>query len=271
MMTLVECGHIARSLGFQQAGDVYLHQVTLLHRRLGVPLELHFALFHWLSHRERVVDQMWKHRQWLELDGVQIPVMSVEDQLVFGLAHIIAHGYHVSLKQYLDLLGLLVLLQSEIDLARVFRVLSLCDLQREFVDLCSLLSTLLGVPADIEHGRREAGGSAAFKASVVDFSADVGFVNAKKAGGESDRQAGLARRTRFLIRRLVPPVAALQVGYALPSRRRALWMRPYHVGYALPSRRRALWMRPYHVWATLMEVRSRKNTEVLVFGKPGSP
>ena len=121
--------------------------------------------------------------------------MSVEDQLVFGLAHIISHGYHVPLKQYLDLVGLLVLLESEIDLARVFRVLSLCDLRREFVDLRRILSDLLGVPAEVEDGRHDVSAVAAFRASVVGLSADVGFVHGKKAGGAFDRQSGLVSKT----------------------------------------------------------------------------
>jgi hypothetical protein len=240
---LAQCGRIARSLGFRQARDVYLHHVSLFHERLGVILELHFALYHWLAHRKRVADEMWTHRQWVDLEGVRIPVMSVEDQLVFGLAHIISHDYRLSLKQYLDFLAIPVLLRSEIDLARVFHVLDLADLRQEFVGLCGILTDLLGVSVDLGAERQTADARVALRRSVVHRAVDVGFVSPKKAGGEFERQAGLASQVRFMISRLVPPLSALQVVYALPSRRRALLMRPHYI------------------WATLKDVRRRKRAE----------
>ena len=240
---LAQCGRIARSLGFRQARDVYLHHVSLFHERLGVILELHFALYHWLAHRKRVADEMWTHRQWVDLEGVRLPVMSVEDQLVFGLAHIISHDYRLSLKQYLDFLAIPVLLRSEIDLARVFHVLDLADLRQEFVDLCGILTDLLGVSVDLGAERQTADARVALRRSVVHRAVDVGFVSPKQAGGEFERQAGLASQVRSMSRRLVPPLSALQVVYALPSRRRALLMRPHYI------------------WATLKDVRRRKRAE----------
>jgi len=136
-----------------------------------------------------------------------------------------------------------VLLRSEIDLARVFHMLDLADLRQEFVGLCGILTDLLGVSVDLGAERHTAGAGVALRRSVVHRAADVGFVSPKKAGGEFERQAGLASKARFMITRLVPPLSALQVVYALPSRRRALWMRPSYM------------------WATLRDVRRRKKAE----------
>lgn len=238
---------MAFSLGCRRRGFIRLHHLIIAHETLGIYLELHFNLYHFMKNKKDFLRFVWKKTGRAGLEGVEFPVMPLEAQLALEVGHFLEHRAFVSLKHYLDFAAKLFLLKEEIDGKQLEQLLRLTGLRQEFISFSAALPELLGLPpglffsfADPPPGNLDVQIRKRLK-----LSASIGFGNSKMAGAELVRQTGLIKKIIFVFKRLFPPLAAIQAAYGLPSRRKAF-----------------LWI-PRHLQETLRDFQERKRTEAM--------
>ena len=236
---------IAFSLGCRRQGFIRLHHVIFAHETLGIYLELHFNLYHFMKNKKRFLKSVWEKKERVRLEETEFPVMSLEAQLAFEVAHFLEHRASVSLKHYLDFAGKLFLLKDELDRKELERLLDLAGLREEFVSFSAALPQLLDLPPEAFLFQVEPlpGNLDILKKKKLELSASIGFANSEEAGAELKRQAGLIKKIIFVFKRLFPPLAAIQAAYNLPTLSKAFF-----------------WI-PRHLREVLRDFRERKDTE----------
>lgn len=226
---------IAFSLGCRRQGFIRLHHLVFAQETLGIYLELHFNLYHFMKNKKRFLKFVWRKKGRVRLEGIEFPVMPLEAQLAFEAAHFLEHRASVSLKHYLDFAGKLFLLKKELGRKELKRLLELTGVKDDFISFSAALPELLGLPAEafLFQGEPLPGNLEILRKKRLELSASIGFGNPDAAGAELARQAGLIKKIVFIFKRLFPPLAAIQAAYNLPSLSKAFFWTPRHLREAL--------------------------------------
>lgn len=236
---------IAFSLGCRRRGLIRLHHLVIAHETLGIYLELHFNLYHFMKNKKPFLKFVWEKKGRAGLEGVEFPVMPLEAQLAFEVGHFLEHKASVSLKHYLDFAAKLFLMKGELDWKELERLLRLTGLREEFISFSAALPGLFGLPPEqfFSLAAPPPVNLDVLTKKRLELSASIGFSDSQGAGAELARQAGLIKKIIFIFKRLSPPLAAIQAAYDLPSRSKAF-----------------LWI-PRHLRETCRDFRERKSTE----------
>ena len=232
---LMALSDTAYSLGCHKPGFIRLHHLVMTHEMLGIYLEFHYNLYHFMKNKKEFLSSVWENTQPARLEGLEFQVMPFEAQLVFEAGHFLAHRGFVSLKHYLDFAAKLVLWKDKLDGKELERLLRLTGVRNEFISVSAALPEWLGLHPELFFSL------ASFPTRNPDvstkkrfeLSASIGFINLKAPGAELAGQRGLWKKSIFLFKRLFPPLSAIQAAYGLPSRRKAFLSIPRHLRDAL--------------------------------------
>lgn len=125
---------------------IFTHHVAMQNPDAGSLLELHFMPYGGMRNHQLFMQLAWDQREWIEVNGIDCPVLSLEMEIVFDLTHIIQHQFDVPLKHYLDIAGLLIFCRHQLNRDGIHSLLGVAGLQREFFLILSSLSSLLNYP-----------------------------------------------------------------------------------------------------------------------------
>lgn len=239
---LVRVTRLARSIGFQK-GSLYLHHVVL---RYGVPdggfLELHFDMYREMDNRARFMEGAWKGQTTATIEEWVLPVMSLEHQIVFDVAHCAHHAFDISLKHVVDFAGRLMVHRADLNQDRLAALLDETGLTNEFSLLVRTIEKLLQLP--LASSRESVVGRAqeeTFEREFLQRSLTLGQVARRLAASGVGRQQGMIGKSAYAWRRLFPPLAAAQAAFGSRSRLHALAYLPVYAARTLitvASRRR---------------------------------
>ena len=141
---------ITREMGFTTAPPgvdiIFTHHVAMQNPDARSLLELHFMPYGGMRNHQLFMKLAWDQREWIEVNEIDCPVLSLEMEIVFDLAHIIQHQFDVSLKHYVDIAGLLIFCRHQLNRDGIHSLLGVAGLQREFFLILSSLSSLLNYP-----------------------------------------------------------------------------------------------------------------------------
>jgi len=141
---------ITREMGFTTAPPgvdiIFTHHVAMYKAEARSLLEFHFMPYGGMKNHQLFMKLAWDRREWIEVYGIDCPVLSLEMEIVFDLAHIIQHQFDVSLKHYVDIAGLLIFFRRQLNRDRIHSLLRGAGLQREFFLIRNSLSRLLNYP-----------------------------------------------------------------------------------------------------------------------------
>ncbi len=221
-------GDIAYALGCRRTGETCLHHVIFNLQASRASLEIHFDLYHFLPNRKLFLKSAWKNREWTSLDDIQIPVLSLEHQIVFDFIHIKAHRYEVSFKHSLDLVGKLLFQKDRINWKSLWSWLSLMNLNEEFRSFVSTLVRGLGIAAEWPDGLMKEEKAHPVQNQFWDHSLSLGFAGHPRVGSEFFQQRGVIKKSLFVSKILFPPLSAIQSCYHLSSPVIAALIAPFH-------------------------------------------
>ncbi|MBW1784426.1 MAG: nucleotidyltransferase family protein [Deltaproteobacteria bacterium] len=141
---------IAREMGFTTAPPgvdiVFTHHVAMYNAEARSLLEFHFMPYGGMKNPQLFMKLAWDQREWIEVSEIHCPVLSLEMEVVFDLAHIIEHQFDIPLKHYLDIAGLLIFCRDRLNRDEIHSLLRGAGLQRGFFLILSSLSSLLNYP-----------------------------------------------------------------------------------------------------------------------------
>jgi hypothetical protein len=103
---------IARQMGYTML-DVgtdpeITHHLAMHQPASGSILEFHFMPYEVIQNHAKFMQLALDRREWVDVGGTQFPVLCLEMELLFNIAHLIQHQFDVSLKHYLDIAGVLI-------------------------------------------------------------------------------------------------------------------------------------------------------------------
>lgn len=231
---LVCVARIARTLGFHD-GSLYLHHVVL---RYGAPdggfLELHFDMHRVMANRARFMESAWREQTTAAIDEWRLPVMSLEHQIVFDVAHCAHHAFNIGLKHVVDFAGRLMLHRTDLNKPRLAALLDETGLTGEFSLLVRTVEKLLQLPLAGAFGspagraREEA-----FEREFLERSVSFGRVARHVAASGVLREDGVIGKSAYVWRRLFPPLLAAQAAFGSRTRLHALACLPVYAGKTL--------------------------------------
>ena len=141
---------ITREMGFTTAppgvDTIFTHHVAMYNADARSLLEFHFMPYGGMRNHQLFMQLAWDQREWIEVNEIHCPVLSLEMEIVFDFAHIIEHQFDVSLKHYLDIAGLLIFCRDQLNRDEIHSLLGGAGLQKGFFLILSSLSSLLNYP-----------------------------------------------------------------------------------------------------------------------------
>jgi len=214
----------AFSLGSQRPGSIRLHHLSMTHETLDIYIEFHYNLYHFMKNKKEFLRSVWEKIQTARLEGIEFQVLPFEAQLVFEVGHFLAHRGFVSLKHYLDFAAKLMLWKEKLDGKELARLLRLTGVRNEFISASAALPEWLGLPPKLFFSLTTfpTGNPDVSTKKRFERSASIGFVKLDRPGAELAGQRGLTKKSIFLLKRLFPPLSAIQASYGLPSRKKAV-------------------------------------------------
>jgi len=153
--------NIALDMGYRafDPGDeaIFSHHVALLRPASRGPdnmkdndfeviLELHFMPYEAIRDHQGFMQSAWKGKKWIKINGFECHVLSLEMELVFNVAHLVQHQFDVSLKHYLDIMGLLIFCKQGLNWDQLDSLLKNTGLEQEFMQTVLFLSRVIGLP-----------------------------------------------------------------------------------------------------------------------------
>ncbi len=106
-------------------------------------IEFHFKPYEVIQKHQLFMELAWQRKEWIRINEVDCPVLSFEMEAVFNIAHIVQHQFDVSLKQFLDIAGLLIFSQEIDKLDDVCCLLRSAGLEKEFALILGFLEHIL--------------------------------------------------------------------------------------------------------------------------------
>ena len=122
------------------------HHVAMVQAASGVILEFHFMPYEIIQNHERFMQLAWERKEWIAVADFHCPVLSLEMELLFNLAHLIQHEFDISLKHYLDIAGILVFCEGRLDRDRIGTLLRDFGLEHVFSLTTGFLSKMMHLP-----------------------------------------------------------------------------------------------------------------------------
>ena len=122
------------------------HHVAMVQAAGEAILEFHFMPYEIIQNHERFMQLAWDRKEWIEVGGIHCPVLCLEMELLFNIAHLVQHQFDISLKHYLDIAGLLVFCERQLNRDRIETLLRDFGLEQTFAFTMGFLSTMMHLP-----------------------------------------------------------------------------------------------------------------------------
>ncbi len=157
---------ISRDMGYtlKISGDTpaSIYHIVMNHAPSQTILEFHFNPYDVILNQAGFMDLALNHRQWIDVCGVRCPVLCLEMELVFNIAHLCQHRFDVSLKHFLDIAGLIVFCRNELKRDKIETMISDFGLEQVF-DLTTNALSSLGLLAHMPQPSRRDSNYSAFQ------------------------------------------------------------------------------------------------------------
>jgi len=141
---------IARQMGYtmMDVGDdpEAAHHLAMVQAASWSILEFHFMPYEVIQNHERFMQLAWDRREWIDVGDFHCPVLCLEMELLFNIAHLVQHQFDVSLKHYLDIAGLFVFCKRLFNWNRIEALLRDFRLEQAFALTTGFLSTMMRLP-----------------------------------------------------------------------------------------------------------------------------
>ena len=141
---------IARNMGYtmMDVGDdpAAAHHVAMVQAASGSILEFHFMPYEIIQDHERFMQLAWDRKQWIDVGDFHCPILCLEMELLFNIAHLVQHQFDVSLKHYLDIAGLLVFCEGQLNRDEIGTLFRDFGLEQAFALTTGFLSTTMHLP-----------------------------------------------------------------------------------------------------------------------------
>ncbi|MBW1784875.1 MAG: nucleotidyltransferase family protein, partial [Deltaproteobacteria bacterium] len=158
----------ARRMGYQTGavGDdpASIQHVSMYHGAAASLLECHFRPYETIKNHPLFMEMAWDQREWIDVDGVRCPVLSLEMELVLALAHLAHHQFDVALKHLVDIAGLLIFCRSQFSWSETDALLREFKVDRVFKLVTGSISRLMDL--DLPLSNREHTGRQEWDASL---------------------------------------------------------------------------------------------------------
>ena len=142
--------NIARRMGYAIMNDgdepTAAHHVAMVQAASEMILEFHFTPYEIIQNHRKFMQLAWDRREWITVGDLQCPVLCLQMELLFNIAHLVQHQFDVSLKHYLDIAGLLVFFERQLDQDGLGTLLQDFGLEQAFSLTTEFLSTTLHFP-----------------------------------------------------------------------------------------------------------------------------
>ena len=167
--------NIGRDMGYTMmaGGDdpVSTHHVAIYQAASGPILEFHFMPYEVIQDHARFMQLAWGRKEWVDVGDFHCPVLCLEMELFFNIAHMVQHQFDVSLKHYLDIAGLLVFCRGQLNWDRIGTLLRDFGLEQAFTLTMGFLSTMMHLPQMSQPPRfdHKDGAQREFSASLRDL------------------------------------------------------------------------------------------------------
>lgn len=146
-----EMGYITRAPGDDPASTQHVAMRNSDTRSL---LEFHFRPYEIIRNHQLFMETAWDRREWIEIKEVLCPVLSLETELIFNIAHIVQHQFDVPLKHLLDIAGLLLFCPQKPKRDEMHSFLRLAGLEQEFDLTLQLLEQVFDCPLSTHRALR---------------------------------------------------------------------------------------------------------------------
>ena len=214
--------NIARRMGYAIMNDgdepTAAHHVAMVQAASEMILEFHFTPYEIIQNHRKFMQLAWDRREWITVGDLQCPVLCLQMELLFNIAHLVQHQFDVSLKHYLDIAGLLVFFERQLDQDGLGTLLRDFGLEQAFALTTGFLSTTLHLPqvSGAPRVNHEKSAEQDFDASLLDLLAlldeerllDVrgAIWNFRVALGNRE---GFGEKIVYVIKTLVPSSGSL--------------------------------------------------------------
>lgn len=122
------------------------HHVAMYRPDSGTVLEFHFMPYGVIQHHPRFMRLAWDRKEWIGVGDFHCPVLCIEMELLFNIAHLVQHQFDLPLKHYLDIAGLLVSCREQLNLSEAGALLRDFGLEQAFILTALFLSTMMRLP-----------------------------------------------------------------------------------------------------------------------------
>ena len=141
---------IARYMGctMMDVGDdpAAAHHLSMVQAISGTILEFHFMPYEAIQDHERFMQLAWDRREWIDMGNFHCPVLCLEMELLFNIAHLVQHQFDVSLKHYLDIAGILIFCEGQLNRDGIGTLFRNFGLEQAFSLTTGFLSTIMHFP-----------------------------------------------------------------------------------------------------------------------------
>ena len=148
---------IGRDMGYTLTADgdgpASTHHVAIYQAASGSVLECHFMPYEVIQDHARFMQLAWGRKEWIDVGDFHCPVLCLEMELLFNIAHMVQHQFDVSLKHYLDIAGLLVFCESQLNRDGIGTLLQDFGLEQAFAFTTGFLSSMMRLP-QVSHAPR---------------------------------------------------------------------------------------------------------------------
>jgi hypothetical protein len=201
--------------------------VAMHHVKTGSLLEFHFRPYDIIRDHPSFMEMAWQQRERVDVNTISCPVLSLEMELLFDLAHLAHHQFDVSLKHLVDIVGLLVFCKGEFHWNETKGLLRQFGLERVFELTTGFLSHMLRLP-QLDHlpwNIQENNARKEFDASLRDLLALMDQARLMDIKGVISgfrvalrNQEGFRERLLFVRSRLFPFLDAMASQYNIHSK-----------------------------------------------------
>ena len=141
---------IAHRMGYTMMDDgddpESTHHVAMLQVASRAILEFHFMPYEVIGNHTKFMQLAWDSREWIDVGGIHCPVLCLEMEILFNIAHLVQHQFDASLKHFLDIAGLLEFYKGELKGVVFETLLRDFGLEQAFTLTTEFLSTMMGLP-----------------------------------------------------------------------------------------------------------------------------
>ena len=141
---------IARHMGYTMMDDgddpAAAHHVAMVQAASEAILEFHFMPYEVIQNHARFMQLARDRKEWIDVGDFRCPVLCLEMEILFNIAHLVQHQFDVSLKHYLDIAGLLVFCEGQLNRDGIGTLLRDFGLEQAFSLTTGFLSTMMELP-----------------------------------------------------------------------------------------------------------------------------